>query len=389
MPRNRTIYNSELIYAGPSPATGYHFNSAGGSAITGDSFTGVPTQSVVKELFRVQSFSHNSETPRRDVFQFGQLAALDRLVVDSPNVTVDMSYYASSFVNEKALGFTISSGLAETTCISGFLSKASDERNIFAKVVQEGSDAISNSSNSYAVFGFGNMSVTNYQAQGAVGDFPTASVTLEGQNLKTDLVASAADSSGQISPCIDANGNLIPSNKYAIPTGTSHAGAYPRDISVIAPGDIQFAISTYQEGMIDFNDLKIQDYNLQIGLSRTPLLKLGSKTAFSREIDTPINATLQINAIVGDYATGSISENIKRNTPYNITLTLNKPQFNYGTATVDGGTPAIRYTLRNAYLDSQNYSMDVGSNKTVTLSFNCPLSGPQDLSRGLFFSGVN
>lgn len=113
MPRNRTIYNSELIYAGPSPATGYHFNSAGGSAITGDSFTGVPTQSVVKELFRVQSFSHNSETPRRDVFQFGQLAALDRLVVDSPNVTVDMSYYASSFVNEKALGFTISSGWSE------------------------------------------------------------------------------------------------------------------------------------------------------------------------------------------------------------------------------------------------------------------------------------
>lgn len=387
MPRNRTIYNSELIYAGPSPSTGFHFNTVP-TAFTGSMASGVPAQSVVKQLYRVQSFNHTSETPRQDVFQFGQLAALDRLILDTPNVSVDFSYLSNSFYNERCLGFTISASGSETTCISGFLSKANDERNIFAKISAEGSDSINNPDNNYAVFGFGNMGLTSYQAQGAVGDFPTVSVSMEGQNFKTDLVANATDSSGQFVPAVDANGNLT-TMRYALPTGGNHAGSYPRDISTLLPGDINFSVGSYNEGMIDFNDLKIQDYNLQLNLSRTPLLKLGSKTAFSREIDTPINATLQINAIVGDYATGSISENIKRNTPYTVALTINKPQFSYGTVTPDGGTPALRYTLRGAYLDSQTYSLDIGGNKQVTLNFNCPLSGPQDLTRGLFFSGVN
>lgn len=388
MPRNKTIYNAELVYSGPSPATGYHFSSHG-TDVANHASTGV---SLIKELFRVQSFSFDFETPKREVYQFGELAAIDRLVVDTPTVTVNLSYLAASFQNEKRLGFTISSGANITTCISGFLSKATDERNIFAKIVAEGDDAIDNSSTSYVVAGFGNMGVTSYQAQGAVGDFPTATITLEGQNAKFDT-ANATNSyytTGISSiPAVDASGNLITPIKYALPTGTTSAGNNPSDYSVLLPGDINFSIGTWQDGFFDFEDLKVQDYSIGVELSRTPLLKLGSKTAFSREIDVPVNATLQLNAIVGDYATGSLSENIKRNTPYNAAIIINKPSFSYGVADAGAGTPAMRYDLKGAYVDSINFGLDIGSNKTVAINMTCPISGPQDITRGIFFSGIN
>lgn len=391
MPRNRTIYNAASLYAGPSPATGFHFNSLSGASQTtvgNHASTGI---SLIQELFRVQSWSYNAETPRRDVFQFGELAAIDRLVVDSPNVTLNFSYYASSMSNEKRLGFTLSSGANITTCISGFLAKVSDEKNMFAKIVGEGQDAIDNSSTSYAVFGFGNMGVTSYQAQGAVGDFPTVSVTMEGLNMKLDTsnATNSVYTTGVSSiPAVDSLGNILSAQLYAIPTGTTSAGADPLDYSVLLPGDINFSIGTYQEGFIDFSDLKIQDYSIGVELARTALNKLGSKTAFSREINVPLTATLQFNAIIGDYATGSISENIKRNTPYNVAITINKPTFSYGNAVVGAGTPAMRYELKGAYLDSQDYSLDIGGNKTVALNFTCPISGPQDPTRGIFFSGI-
>lgn len=381
MPRTRTIYNAELVYVGPSPSTGFHFVDTVGNV----SLANTGTTSVA-QLHRVQTLSYAAATPKREVYQFGELGAIDRIPVESPNVTVEMSYLTQSLRNERLLGFFISSGTnGVSTAISGILTKVSDDKNLFAKIVPEGQDAIDNTVTGFNIFGFGNMQVVSYNTEAAVGDFARTTVGFQGMNMKLDW------GSGAVIPAINpSNGASITNVTYTVPTGvTDPAGTAPMNYSVIMPGDISLSIAGFNEGFIDTTDWKIQNYQLSFDLSRTPIQKLGSRFAVSREIDFPVNVNLRVNAIVGDYATGNLSENIKRNTPYNITVNLAKPAFSYGVAQADAGNPAVSYSVKGAYLDNQQYSLDIGGSKTVQLSFVCPLTGPQDITRGIFFSGVN
>lgn len=378
MPRIRTIYQNALLYAGPSPATGFHFLDTAGNVSLQNTGT-----TAIRELFRVQNFSWSASTPKQEVRQFGELAAIDRLPVDSPAVSCDFTYLTPNLANENRLGFYVSSGANFASCISNFLNKTQDDKNLFMRVVPEGQDAIDNSSNTYNVWGFGNMQLTSYSTEGAVGDFPRTSVSFQGLNMKLD------NATGLSIPAVNtSNGQNMSNVTYLTPTGTtSVSGLSPLDYSVLLPGDINLFVHSYNEGFIDLSDWKVQNYQINFDLSRTPINKLGSKFAVSREIDFPVDVNMRVSAIVGDYATGLISENIKRNQPYNITVNLNKPQYDYGVLETPTGV-AISYILRQAYLDSQEYSLDIGGNKTVTLNFVCPLSGPQDITRGLFFSGL-
>lgn len=379
MARIRTIYNAEQYFVGPTPATGYHYQDNNiGFLATGTT--------VISQLNRVQSANFSAATPRRDVFQFGELGAIDRLIVDSPSVELQLTYLLPNLANERLLGFTISSGiLGESTAISGLLTKTSDEKNYFAKVYPEGQDAINNSiTGGFYILGFGNMTVASYTSEGAVGDFPRATVSLQGLNMKFDSWT------GLNIPAVDpTNGNAITNVKFSLPTGTSNpTGLAATNYSVLQPGDVNLSIASFGEGFVDTNDWKIQNYQVSFDLSRTEIGKLGSKFAVSKEIETPVTANLRVTAIVGDYATGSISTNVLRNTPYDVTIAINKPAFSYGTAVADAGV-AVQYKLKKAYLDSQEYSLDIGGNKQVTMNFVCPISGPSDKTRGIFFSGIN
>lgn len=380
MPRIRTIYNADLVYVGPTPSTGFHHVDTAGNVSLANTGT-----TAINQLHRVQSISFAASVPKREVYQFGELGAIDRIPVDSPSVTAELTYLTQSLRNERLLGLFISSGTnGVSTAISGLLTKVSDDKNLFVKIVPEGQDAIDNATTGFNVFGFGNMQITSFSTEAAVGDFARTTVGFQGLNLKMDY------GSGYIPAINPTNGNAISNVNYAIPTGvTDPAAAAPLNYSVIMPGDISLSIGGYSEGMIDTSDWKIQNYQLSFDLSRTQIQKLGSRFAVSREIDFPVSVNLRVNAIVGDYATGALAENIKKNTPYNITVNLAKPSFSYGVAQADGGNTAVSYSLKSAYLDNQQYSLDIGGSKTVQLSFVCPLTGPQDTSKGIFLSGVN
>lgn len=387
MPRIRTIFNSEIVYAGPSPASGYHY----GSTLNGAGLFASTGSTLIQQLTRVQSFNFGANAPKKDVQQFGELAAIDRVPVDTPTVSAEVQYLSQSLFNERLLGFSICSGGNVTSAISGFLAKNTDERNVFAKIVGEGQDANDNATNSFGVVGLGNMSVTSYSAEGAVGDFPKVTVGFEGLNLKFDTQTGL--SIPAVNPLNGANINNI---NYALPTGFSDpSGSLGGALfSVLKPGDIYLSVqkasdgSAFADGFFDFSDLKVQNYQLSFSLARTPILKLGSNFAVSREINVPVNIDFKVNGIVGDYASGSLAENIKKNVPYNVVLNINKPAYSYGSAVADTGV-AVQYLLKQAYLDDQQYSLGIGGNQTVSLSFVCPMGGPQDIAKGLFLSGIN
>jgi len=359
MSRNRIIYQSEALYAGPSPATGDH----------GDGVT-----NKVNQLQRVQSANYSFNIARQDVNQFGELAAIDRVILESPTVSLDFSYILNSLGNEKLLGFgPLNSD--QVSCISGILNKTQDERNYFIRTVAEGSDAlgVGNAESNQNVIAIGNGFISSYSTEGSVGNFPTVTVNVEALNMAFD----AGVSGNYIPAVVPADGSKITNVDYVLPTAVSSVAA--TGVSALRPGDITVDISAYGEGGANISDAKIQSYTLNFDLARNPLQKLGSKFAFAREIQFPVTVNMQVQALLGDLTTGSLADIIKEDKNYNVSVALKHP--------TDGSTQ-VKYFLKRAKIDSQEFSSSIGDNKSVTLNFSTQIGGPNQNDRGLMMSGV-
>lgn len=369
MARNRSIYNIHGVFVGPFPSTGYHL------AIEG---TGGAT--LLSGLNRIQNVSFDYGISRTDVNQLGELAAIDRVILDSPTVNVSLDYLVQSVYNEKLMGFSISSGTL-TSAVSGFLNKTNDDRNIFVTTFQEGQDAINNATRTSNVFtqGFGNCFVTSYTVQGSVGNFPTASVAFEGLNAKVDAPTGSL-------PAVFPTDGTATTLKYNLPNYTSNpTGANWLTISALRPGDITvslgaFGNSTHGELGALVSDLKIQSYNISANLSRTPLLKLGNKYAFSREINFPATVTASFTADLGDLKSGNLVDLVSTDGSYNLAVTIVQPT---------NSTPAVRYQVLGAKMDSQEYTYGIGGNDSMTINFSSQIGSASDQTNGLFISGIN
>jgi hypothetical protein len=377
MPRNRIIYQSEALYAGPSPATGFHLTS--GNNIP---WVGPTGDSLVNQLQRVQTANYSFTVDRTDINQFGQLAAIDRVILNNPTVSLDFSYILANLSNESDLGFTLnkSGDTNEVSAISGFLNGTSDERNYFIRTVPEGNDAVNFSDSGIAnngVIGIGNGFISSYSTEGSVGNFPTTTVNVEGLNMNFQKGAS-----GNYIPAVNpADGDSI-DYFYTLPTALQNGSTgIASGISALRPGDMTITIPQTSGGGVTTSTMNIQSYTLSFDLARTPIQKLGSKFAFARPIDFPLTVTLSVDAQVTDMSDGSINDLICNDSnTYNPSISIKNPA-------CDNTDVIAKYTLKGAKLDSQEYSSDIGSNKSVTLTFSAQVGGPQDTARGLFISG--
>ena len=361
--RNRVIYQSEAVYVGLITATGDH-----------------ALATTSKQLQRVQSANYNFNIERTDVNQYGQLAAIDRIILTSPTVALDFNYILGDLSNEKSLGLTLSNG-SDVSCISGLLSKEKDEKNYFIKVVAEGSDVfgLAADATNQRVIGIGNGYITSYTAEGSVGNFPTASVNVEALNMKFDH--SGVDF---FTPAVNPTNGVPLTSKVTLLSGLQ--SAIDGGLSALRPGDITVSIfkngtSTSPDNIgTSISDSKIQSYNISFDLSRTPLEKLGSKFAFSREIDFPVTITAAIEANVGDLTTGNLATFLTSDETYDIKISLLHPT----TSVVQA-----HYKMKGAKLDSQDFSSSVGDDKSVSLNFSAQIGGPGSSDVGLFLSGVS
>ena len=361
MARKRIIYQSEALYAGKTGAAS-------------------PTQ-----LHRIQDVSHSVEVTRTDVNEFGKLAALSREVIESPTVSLDFTYFIVDGINEKNLGFTIN---GSTSALSGIMKEntVEAEKNYFILTVPEGEDA-SNGAGSYVTpsnngaIGIGNGYITSYGMTASVGEIPSANVSVEASNLRFDI-----KSSGIPNPAINVEDGNPVSGTVTIPvssTGTLSAAA-------LRPGDvtINFGASNLQMGGVILPGMaasgkstaNVQNFSLDLPLSRTPLNRIGNVFPFSRELDFPINATLSVSANLTDISSGTLQELIcSEASTRDITVTMNNRC---------GGGTSVVYTMKGAQLDSQNMSSTIGDNKSVDLTFSTQIGGPTDTSNGIFISGT-
>jgi len=380
MPRNRIIYQSEALYAGPAPATGLHYGTFT-PGIGGNSNVMNESTSLVKQLQRIQTANYSFNVERTDVNQYGQLAAIDRVILNSPTVSLDFSYLLGNLSNENILGLTIASGSSDSTvsAISGFLNKTSDERNYFIRTTPEGTDAVgltSSSSGDNGVIGIGNGTITSYSTEGSVGNFPTTTINVEGLNMNFQKGIS-----GNFVPAVNpVNGSPL-QNYYQLSQATQNVGVgIGNTISALRPGDITLSLSDSLASGVDVNSMNIQSYTLSLDLGRTPIQRLGNKFAFTREIDFPLTVSLSVEAQVTEMNAGNLATLVADDSAtYTPSITIKSP--------TDSTVTMAKFLLKGAKLDSQEYSTDIGSNKSVTLTFSSQIGGPQDTTNGLFING--
>lgn len=365
MARNRIIYNALGLYVSTTGASGQQTGS-----------------NTIRQLQRVQSFDEDFSRNLTDVNQYGTLAAIDRVEVEAPTVNASFSYYVVDGANENFIGLTVGdSGTASgnlVSCISGLLSKVTDEKNYYLLIADEGSDANNYSKTNSGVIGIGNAFLTSYSVNAAVGDIPTASVDVEALNIK--VYALTGQTANIAVPAVNpSDGSSINDVYFRLPVGSGNT--YTNQIGALLPGDITLSIPTSSVLGFSTTDLKVQDFTLSFDLSRTPLQKLGTKFAFSREIDFPVTASLELNANVGDLQSGNLSDIICENKNYDFSIIMSQP--GCGTSK----PPALIYLFKQAKLISQNFTSTIGDNVSMTATFEVQLSAAEDKTKGIFISG--
>lgn len=420
MARNRIIYQSEALFVGPTDG-GQH--------------------TAHKHINRVQSISHDMSATRTDIYEFGRLAPLDKVMIEAPTVTLDFSYLCTNGDQEDKLGLIVAghtiaasdarvqqfdkAGVADGAGFPGMISGIVDdgtvspgEKNYYVVTVPEAQDVNGNSVNDnrefngYSVVGFGNGVLSNYSVNGAVGDFPTASVSVEAFNVSFISGFKSDDTdafiSGNAIPSVEKGKSKLQAGQFELPSPTTG------DMNVFAlrPGDISLNFKATDtsssvdekamviggatltssdpeaatESALQAEPMHLQSFSLDAPLTRTALTRLGSTFPYYRAIEFPIDVTLNTSAYLSDIQTGSLVDIICSDEKRNIDIDMRIP---CAGATRDADTAiSLKYRLKNAQIISQNFAAAIGDTKTVDLSFQAQYGGAQDTVNGLFISGA-
>lgn len=411
MARNRVIYQSQALYIAPN-STGIQVSGSGiaENSVTTSAYSAnelASGTSLLYKLDRVQNCNFNFTINRQDINELGQLARIDTIVNEAPTVGLDFSYYITDGLNERLLGFNFSGRKTEgataidTQSISGAsaisgLMVDTQGNNFYILTVDEGEDVVGAGlgGTTNSVIAIGNGFISEYSLDASVGNIPTASVTIEGFNIKSDVNSTANLLDGTYaltgtSPAINYEASpatrLLDRNRgYVINNSTNTTGV--STISALRPGDIVLTLPT-NEGFTELdaanNKAHIQSFAFTIPLTRTVLQRLGNVFGFARVLEVPLNMDLTINAVVNELQTADIFDQLCGTAgKKDFTVTLNECADAGGTP-----TPKMVYTIKGAILSSESFSTDIGGNQTVDLTYNVQIGGANDTANGIFFSG--
>jgi hypothetical protein len=279
----------------------------------------------------------------------------------------------------------------------------------------------------FDVISIGNGFISDYSISAAVGAIPTASVSVEAFNVKTDNAASGESTSHDSvssanNPLSSGNGmnfaaipavdqfngltgiTLQDGAEFAdTPSWSADGVAIKRfvrfsvptydtgsaDMAALRPGDIAFQMSDSgnYKGFTDMaggGEAHLQSMNISVPMSRTVLQRLGNTFGYSRVVDLPMNVDVTLSAIVSELNKNNLFETLSSPQKHNFTLTLRTANSTTGAP----GDTAIVFTVKNARLDSETFSSAIGDNQTVDMVFSTQVGGSNDTDNGLFMDGT-
>jgi hypothetical protein len=373
MARVRKISANKAVYA---TKTGVFVHASSGIEAT--------------QLHRINNFTFEVDIAgsRQDIREFGQLARIGSLINSDLTPTCSFDYYLTDGENEAHLGFEIKNSIvanaASVQAISGILSEDPKykERNLFIATVGEGNDAFDSDSWSSPtdidVVGFGNSFITDYTVDLAVGEIPSASVSFDCGNIQFYT----GTSTGLLNPSIKpSNGSAADAGQIGLPIPSSGNSL----VDVLRAGQIELNLASATKlgiGGVDLATLHPQSVSISVPLAREPLEELGAVLPYSRPLTFPIDVTLSVNAISANQTEGSIAALLTGcggQERRDIRVTLKDR--------CDNNTSRLVYILKDAVLDSQNFSQDLDGNETVDLQFSAQIGGANTQTAGIFISG--
>ena len=354
------IYNVAAMFASSTPATGVQ---------------------TLTQIPRVQNVGVQFNVPRQDVQIIGQMDRIDNIIASAPEVTCNIDYIALDGKAEDVLGFSTKN--LNTTFISGFLDKTTDEKNYYLLLAREGYDAIgSTDSTNNNVVALGNGYVTNYSLNMSVGDVPRSSVSISAHNFAT-YNGTSGKANPAISPETDA---LIGANPFTLPTAVAYTGtAIPSslrsaELFLSLPSDA--SVGDYMSGA---GKIHVNSVGISLPINRTPITELGHFYPIAKKYTPPTPITVSIDGLAGDVSEDSIAALRCNDGTYNFRVNMCKP--NCGGMT---GTPSMIWDVKGVKLDSRDFSIGVGGGAaTVRLTFSTQASAiGTNTSRGIFMSGA-
>lgn len=300
----------------------------------------IPTGASVMPTYlpTVQSAGISFNVPRQDIQRLGRFAPMPyRPAAQWPTFNLNVEYVPTGSDAETALGLKGPNSAIDYLASGNFGYKMSDYkvqvRDMYGDTANRGT------------FNLRSGVITNYAFQAAVGQIPRTSFTVECLDIG-----------------FDADSAVIPP-------------AQNDDRPVLRPQDIEMNIPT---GVIGLSSVHLQSFSISLPLQRTPLLKIGQAKPFSRELQAPVIAQIQMNALVEEIANTSSpsgdSSQISKLTcgtwlDEDITVRVRIPS-------CDGSYVGdmITYYISRPYLDNYNMSNSVGGYTSVDLQFSVPLS---------------
>ena len=304
--------------------------------------------------------------------------------------TSNIPTFSPTLANNYPEGTT---SVINVTCLSGILTKVTDDKNMFVRTVAQGNDVTVATTGTLdqAIIAFGNVVMNNYAANGAVGDFPTVTVGNEARNISfhtgaNNFKSSAAGQRYQL-PSLDSNGSRV-NGTFSLPDfdDTSNLN---NNVSVFKPGNIVLDLSQYALSGFGIDtssaSLNAQSYSLSIAMQRDSLKRLGNTFEFSKEITFPINYSLSVDVLVSDLVVGNLLTMVTgKDVSFDVSISHIKP----GTENSSlGRITGARYTAKSTLLESMSFSSSIGANKTATLTFGGQISSPQDATKGILMHG--
>jgi len=229
--------------------------------------------------------------------------------------------------------------------------------------------------------------ITSYTANFSVGEIPRADVEFEASNI---VFWTGADS-GLLNPAINEEGDRADSGIFQLDAPSIDTDLpkvlRPDDVIITFTQDGTNPISedsgdgTDKVGGTHLGDVCVQSLSIELPLSRGNIECLGKERAYAKPLEFPINITMNMSAIVKNFAAGAL-ENVLTGTAGD-----NKTAIKVEIKD-DDGTVQQMFNLKNAVLDSQNFSIGLDDNETVDLTFSAQIGGISTSTEGLFWTGA-
>lgn len=285
-----------------------------------------------------------------------------------------------------------------------------DKRNFFINVAPEGTDERTNlkynattgdpiignsgtcnhpQTGEFDVYGFGDCYLTSYGFNARIGSFPRSNVSYTCDNM---VYYDNTNDQKNI-PAIEPVDGSRKSGIFTIPNSYEIEGP-----AALKHGDMTISL-TMPSLTLDFETSYLQSYDFSFNIPRQSLKPVGYKFPINKKAQYPVIVNGSFSFVISDHQTGDLSNLFIDDNSTNFYIKIKQPEcdpflrdilrdtyFQEGSNSSDSIIDSIVYEVRDARINSVDFTKDIGNNDIANVTFTTELD-PHDFNKGLFISG--